>query len=165
MNQLPNNQKGFTFIELILYISIVTIIINTLVPFALNIIGSGAKSATQQEVFTAARYISERIKYEVRNSTGINSVSSSSISLGPIANPTIIQLNGTKVQIDQGAGFIDLHSKDTKVTSLIFTNYTSADNKTKHIGFTITVEDNYSSARHELTASTTLESSAEVRSN
>src|SRR3990167_11538866 len=65
---------GFTLIELILYVALITIILSAIVPFAWNTVQTGVKSAVQQEVNANARYISERIKYEIRNSTGINSV-------------------------------------------------------------------------------------------
>jgi len=75
---MKKTKIGFTFVELLLYISVVSIMISSLVLFALTIINNGAKSSTHQEVFSQARYISERFKYEIRNATGINSVSSNS---------------------------------------------------------------------------------------
>lgn len=160
--------------ELIIYIAIVTIVLSSLVQFAWNAIGSGVKSNTQQEVYATARYISERIKYEIRNSEGINTGSSvfdtnpgilSLIKNAP-TNPTIFDVSGGNIRIKQGAASaVNLNSADTTVTNLIFTNYTSADNKTKHVGFTLTVESNYNSTRQEYNESITLRSSAEVRSN
>src|SRR3990167_10720956 len=89
--------RGFTFIEIILYVSIVSIILVALVPFAWNVIGGSVKSSAEQEVNSQARFISERIKYEVRNADGINSVAAASISLDPPGtsnDPTIIDLSG-----------------------------------------------------------------------
>ena len=131
--------RGFTFIEIILYVSIVSIILVALVPFAWNVIGGSVKSSAEQEVNSQARFISERIKYEVRNADGINSVAAASISLDPPGtsnDPTIIDLSGGRIRIKLGAAAdVDLNSTDTNITSLIFTNYTSGDNKTKHIQY------------------------------
>ncbi len=80
-SQYKLNNKGFTFIELILYVAIVAIMMTALIPFAWNAIEGGVKSATEQEVFSQARYVSERIKYEVRNASSINSVTATQISL------------------------------------------------------------------------------------
>jgi type II secretory pathway pseudopilin PulG len=163
--------QGFTYIELILYIAILTIIMSSLIPFAWNIIEGGAKNTTEQEVFANARYISERIKYEIRNASGINSVSTNQISLSSAdsaSNPTIISLSSGNVMIQKGAGSaVALNSSDTTISSLTFTNYTSADNKTKNIQFTFTLTDNYTNAgvRQEYNATTSVEGSAEVRSN
>lgn len=173
-NQLEtiiHSSKGFTLIELILYISIVTIMVSAIVPFAWNIIGSGTKSSTEQEVNSAARYVSERIKWEIRDATGINSVAATSISLAKSntsLNPTVIDLSGGKIRITQGpfGTPYNLNSDDTTVTSLTFTNYTSLDNKTKHIQLTLTIDDAYGSSRQEYNvAAVTIESSAEMRSN
>lgn len=165
-----NNRLGFTFIELILYIGIVTIMLSAIIPFAWNIIGSGAKSSSEQEVFSQARYVSERIKYEIRNANSINSVNSpiNTISLNTSTNPTaVIDLSNGKVRIKYGASAaISLNSDDTTASSLTFTNYTSLDNKTKHIQFTFTMGDTGTSGRQEYKVpAVNIEGSAELRSN
>lgn len=168
---MKKNVLGVTFIELILYISIVSIMMMALIPFAWNVIGGGVKSNTQREVFSNARFITERIKYEIRNATGINSLTSTQISLSNLnssLNPTIISLISNNIQIQQGSGSATiLNSTDTKIQNLQFTNYSSFDSKTKHIKFTITVSANYPNAgqRQEYNDLSTIESSAELRSN
>lgn len=161
-------KKGFTLIELILYTAIVTIMLSAMVPLSWHIIEGGAKSTTQQEVFSSARYISERIKYEIRRASGISNISAGSISLTNFSpdSTTVIDLNGSNVRINKnGTGAVNLNSSDTSITSLVFTNYTSADNKAKHIRLAMTVTDNYVSNKQEYQQSMTLETSAEVRSN
>ena len=162
-------EKGFTFIELILYVAILTIILSALVPFAWNTVETGVKSAVQQEVNANTRYISERMKYEIRTATGINSVAVTSISLAtstPATNPTIIDLSAGNIRIKQGAGStINLNSANTVINSLTFTNFTSGNLKTKHIQFVMTVAASFAAARQEYQDSVVVESSAEVRSN
>lgn len=162
-------KAGFTFIELILYIAIVTVMLSALVPFAWNIIGASSKSNTEQEVFSQARFISERIKYEVRNATGINSVAATSISLATAVsatNPTVIDFAGGNMSIKQGVGaVVVLNSPDVAISGLAFTNNTSVDNKTKNISYVFTLSSNYGSARQEFMETTTVRSSAEVRTN
>ena len=164
------NTKGFTFIEIILYISIVSIVLMALVPFAWNVIGGSVKSSAEQEVSSQARFISEKIKYEIRNADSINSIAATSISLDPpgtINDPTIIDLSGGKIRIKLGAAaIVDLNSTDTNITSLTFTDFTSADNKTKNIQFIFTIDDNYGSSRQEYDVpAQTVEGSSELRSN
>jgi len=166
--KVSKSGAGFTFIELILYISIVTIMLSAIIPFAWSIIGSGAKSATEQEVFSQARYVSERIKYEIRQASGITNVSATSVSLTNFSpdTTTVIDLFSEKARINKnGTGAVNLNSDDTKVTDLTFTDYTSTDNKTKHIGFILTIEQAGSSQRQEFKETVTFRSSAEVRSN
>lgn len=165
MKHLP----GFTYIEMILYLGIVTLMMTALIPFAWNAIEGGAKSATQQEVYSQASYISERIQHEIRNASGINSVSPTQISLStadPATNPTIISLTSGNLALQQGASTpISLNSQNITVSSLTFTNYSSSDNKTKNIQFVFTLNAYYTTSRQEYNAATTIEGDAEVRSN
>lgn len=163
-------QQGFTYIEFILYIALVVIILSALIPFAWDAIEAGVKSTTEQEVFSNAQYISEQLKYQIRNATGINAVSATQISLGTSisnTNPTIIGLSGSNLTITQGVGSpINLNSQNASISAVTFTNYTSGDNKTKNIQFVFTVNASYSaSKRQEYNESTTIEGDAEVRSN
>lgn len=169
MNLLNKQQTGFTLLELILYISIVTIIMAALIPFAWNVITSGTKSTTQQHIFSQARFVSERIKWEIRNATDINFVNATSISLAtsiPATNPTVIDLSGGQIRITQGVGSpIPLLANNTLADSLVFTNLTSNDNNSKHIQYSFTLKSDYSSAGHEYQETTSVRSSAELRTN
>lgn len=171
MRTYLKKQKGFTYVEFILYIAIVVIVLSALIPFAWNVIGGGVKSTTQQEVFSNAQYISERLKYEIRNASGINSLSPTLVSLSiatSSANPTVIWLSGGDMYITQGtASAVLLNSQNTTVTNLAFTNFTSSDNRTKNIQFTFTIAAKYPGAgsRQEYNESTTIEADAELRNN
>lgn len=178
--QISNFKRGFTFIELILYISIVTIMLSAIIPFAWNVIGSQAKSSIEQEVNSAARYISERLKYEIRNAKDIDADNSNfDINLAtdstkkltlventPI-NSTVIKVSSLgNAQITQGTNpAVGLNSIDTRVTDLTFSNYSSSDGKSRHIGFTLTVIANLSSQRQEFQEAITLRASSELRNN
>jgi type II secretory pathway pseudopilin PulG len=163
-------QSGFTYLELVLYITIVVVMMASLIPFAWNIIEGGAKSATEQEVFSQGRYISEQITYQIRNATGITSYSATSVSLStvnPATSPTTISLSSGNITIQQGssAPIVPINSPKTTVSSLTFSNHTSADNKTKNIQFVFTIKANYSSTRQEYQGSTTIEGDAELLTN
>lgn len=166
---MRNRPNGFTLIELLLYVAIVSLVVSALIPFAWNVIEGGVKSTTEQEVFSNARFVSERIKSEIRNASGINSVAATSISLAEFnssVNPTIIDLSGGKIRITQGAGSpVNLNSNDTTVSSLTFTNYTSADNKTKNIQFNLTMQSNFNQTRQEYQQNISVEGDGELRSN
>jgi type II secretory pathway pseudopilin PulG len=164
-------QNGFTLLELILYMGMVTVFMSALIPFSWNVIEGGAKSATGQEIFTQGQYVADRITNEIRNASDINSVSPTQISLAtaiPATNPTIISLNAGIINMQQGAATpIALNSVNTTIQSLTFTNYSSFDNKTQNIQFQFTIAAKYSGAgtRQEYNGSVAMEGSAEVRSN
>lgn len=161
-------KKSFTLIEVLLYIAIVTIMMSALVLFAWNAIILGAKNNTQQELYAQGRIVSERILAEIRNANGINSVSASQISLIENApnDPTIINVSAGILMIKQGvAAAVPLHSNTITVNSLVFTDYSSADGKTKNIGYVLQVSRNSTNVAQQYKGTITIESGAEVRSN
>ena len=172
-------KNSFTLIEVLLYIAIVTIIMSAFVLFAWNAIILGAKNNTQQELYAQGRIISERILSEIRNANDLNTgtsnfdvdlVSNSSYQLSLVDNapnnPTIFNVTSGILMIKQGASAaIALHSNTIKVTSLIFTNYSSADTKTKHVGYVLQLSTNSSSASQQYQGTVAFDSSAEIRSN
>ena len=168
-NMKKNNyQKGTTLIELLLYLAIASGIMLSLVTFAWDVIGGGAKSARQEDVSSSVRYLSSRIGYEIRNANSINSVSSSSISLAdsvPANNPTVFSLSGNNLTIKEGsAAAVNLNPNSVKVTSLAFSNYSSSGNETQHIMYTLTVQSSYPS-KGNIFETDSMESSVEVRSH
>ncbi len=166
-NSQALSQLGFTFIEAILYVSIITIMLSALVPFVWNILFVKAKSSIQHEVSSNARFISERVKSEIRNSTGINSVTSTSISLVKATsslNPTVITWSVPNITIKQGSGpTTNLNSASVHVTNFLFTNNSSVDLLTQNIGFTFSIEQSGSGPRAEYKASETYQSAVELR--
>ena len=180
MKKFSTNQ-GFTLLEVIIYITIVGVVLSTLMTYALNIMEIGSKSSTIQEVSANARYVSERIKYLVRNADNIDFASSDfSVNLAdnpgtkiilfepsPDQNTTITVVNGILTLNQASTGFnpIALNSNLTKVTELTFTNYSAVDNETKYLGFVLRLESAYGSSRQEYQQSVSLQSGAELRSN
>jgi len=174
-----NMKKSFTLIEVLLYIAIVTVIMSAFVLFAWNAIILGAKNNTQQELYAQGRIVSERILTEIRNANDLNTGTSNfdvdlvmnstyqlSLNSDSPNNPTIFSVSSGILMIKLGASAaVPLHSSTIKVTSLIFSNYSSGDGKTKNIKYILTFIPSSSSASQTYKGTVTLESSAEIRSN
>ncbi len=169
--------RGFTLIETILYLALVMIMLGAILPLSLQILNSGAKSGTSQEVSSSARYTSERIEYEIRNASsvnvgsssfGVNLAASSTAMLSLIGstssvNPTKFSVVSGTLQITQGtSSAIGLNPTTTKVTSLIFSNYSTGS--FNNIGFVMVLNGASTSTRTEYQATTTIAASAETRS-
>jgi Tfp pilus assembly protein PilE len=170
---ISNFSRGFTFIEAILYVAIVSVMLSALIPFAWDIIEGGARSSVQQEVSSNARFISERIKYEIRNATGINGTTDCASASKIISlvnnnaglNPTIITYTSPNITIKQGAGAtVNLNSADVLISGFTCSNNTSGV-LTKNISFAFTVNQAYTGARADFKSTITVQSSAELRSN
>ena len=169
-------KKGFTLIEMILYVAIVSIFLGGVVQLAWNSIYGRVKAQVTENVNYASRFLGKRMEYEIRNASAINSIAAGSICLASsdsTRNPTRIYLSGSSVRIGWGGGVatcatttndVALTGTNVSVTSLVFTNLTSGVLR-KHIQFTYTISQSATSGRKEYAASQSYEGSTEVRSH
>lgn len=169
-------RQGATIIELLLYMSILSFFLIALVLFALNIIQGGSKSSNESHTYADARYLSERIKYEIRNASDIQTANSNfGVNLATNAgskltltaaspnNPTVIDVSSGRARIALGtASAVELNSNKVNVTDLTFTNYSGSN--TKNVSFTLTVQAT-SASKGNIKETTTIRSSVELRSN
>lgn len=165
--------RGFTLIEMILYVAIVSIFLGGVVQLAWNALYGRVKTQSVQRVQSTARFIGKRLMYEIRNASGIVSVSASSLCLSsadPARNPTRIYLVGDTIRLGWGGGDMTCQTTTVDVplsgfsgvrSTLVFTNVSSA--LTRHVQFTYTVSSSAVSGRQEYAAAATYEGSAEVR--
>ena len=151
-------KKGFTFIELLLYVAIVGTIFSSLVPFAWNVIEGGARSSVDQEVDSNARFIMEKIKSKTRNAKNISVAMTSLTITEQDLSTTTIDLSGGNIRLNA----VNLNSADTTVTDLVFTDFSSGST-TKQVQVRFTLTSAVAQARQEYRQTVTLESSAEVR--
>ena len=165
------SESGFTLIELILYIALVSIFVSGAILFAWDSIYGQVKSGVQQEVSHNLRLASNRIAYEIRNATGITTVSASSLELSTDEaerNPTIIDLNSGTLRIGYGVGGdcptsapCALTSDTVTVTDLTFTDLSSSPDSL-NVEFSLTIEHTNLSNRVEWERTQTYTSSVEV---
>lgn len=155
-------RRGFTLVELILYLAIVSVIFAALIPFAWNVIEGGTKSEVQQEVTTNAWFMMEKIKSKIRNARSVTVVPTELTITNADNSMTTISWVSNNLQLTEGTSTVNLNSADTTVTGLVFTNLQTTT--TKQVQIVFTVNSNYNQARTEYRNNVTLESSAEVRS-
>lgn len=162
-------ETGFTLIELILYVALVSMIFATLVPFAWNVINGGVKVGVEQEVYSQARYLSERIKKEIRDASVVTACDLTTLTLANLdgaKNPTTFTFASNQITITQGTVIpspVRLHSIDTKINSANFCR-SYIGTGTDNVQITFTVVSNYTSAvRQEYNESLDVQLSAETR--
>lgn len=150
------NNKGFTFIETIIYIAIIGTVVASFVAFSMSISNSRNKTYVVSEVQANARIAMDLITQKIRMSSGVNIASSTfdtdpgvlSLSMtSSTLDPTIIDLtldNGL-LQIKEGANdAVSLVSNNIKITNLVFKNFTVSSTR-ENIGIEMTVEYNSNS--------------------
>lgn len=162
---------GFTLIEMLLYVAIISILITAMISFSWDAIYGGVRSSTEQEVNQNTRLAAKRILYEIRNASGVNIVSGSTLNLSSSdssRNPTVIDVSGGRLRIGYGASGpcptsspCYLTSNQVTVSNLIFTNLSSSPYE--NIKFSITVEA--TGGVQEFNKSETFIGAGEVRSN
>jgi type II secretory pathway pseudopilin PulG len=158
-----NNQKGFTLIELILYVGLVSVFITVAMHFSWDVVYSREKSYQTQIVQQSARIAMQRISYEVRRAHDIASLTDSQLILATQEGQTIIELVEDVIYISvNGADFFAL-TPNQVVASIIFTNFTGENNDTKHVAVRLTLVQSDSPWSNQQAAEVTMEESSELR--
>lgn len=141
--------KGFTLIETMIYLVIISSFLATVVFFGVKIVESSDRARVQSEVQQNLRVGMERMVREIRTADNLNAGSSIfgsspgilSITHDTAGNdPTIFDLSGGALRITQGLnGPYNLTSDDVTVTNLVFTNL-SRGTRTEIVRIEMTVE-------------------------
>ncbi len=157
--------KGFTLIELILYIALVAIFLSGAIFFAWDLVYGRQKAMAKQTVDQSARIAMSRIAYEIRRATDINSLATTSIELENGTNDTTISLNTNTIELTtEGAGPFALTSDQVTVTDLTFTDLSSTDENSNNILVSITLTQSGVAVSEQFTADTTLTETVELNS-
>jgi len=165
-------QAGFTFIELILYIALVSIFLTGAILFSWDISYGREKAFQQQLVGQNARLAMERIAYEIRRAEDIDSVSGTSLVLNNGgASTTTITYTGGQIQITTGgAGPYDLTSDDVvvlqppDVSDPLFEDLTTTDINSKDIKVNLTIRQADTGLSQHYEAEVTLSHTVELNS-
>jgi type II secretory pathway pseudopilin PulG len=126
-------KKGFTIIELLIYLAIVTTVITSLVFYGMSVSDSRSKIYAAQEVNSSARQVMQIISQKIRTATAINNLTSNSLNLAmdnPAVDPTVIDLDQGRIRIQSGANpALPITSNHVQVTQLQFTDLTTTSNQ------------------------------------
>lgn len=165
-------KRGFTLIEMLLYIALVSGIATASVKFVTDVTAGRVKASVQENVMNRARFITQRIEREIRASSGITSLATNDLCLTMVdaaRNPTRIYLVSGVVRIGWGGSCAtstqtyDLNGTEVTVTGLNFTNLSSGTSK--NIKFAPVFTGSTITNRQEWQFTTSMEGSSEIRSN
>lgn len=165
--------KGFTIVEILLYIGLSGLFLSAMFPFSMNLHGLFAKAGSDQATAAAARIAAEELVSAIRSADGIDAGAS---SFGTDPGRLVLDLAGTGdqlvVDVDDGtlrfrygaSAASALHGSSARVTSLVFEDRSSADGATRHVDFTLSMEASTAlSGRSEYRSAVTIEGGAELR--
>ncbi|NUM25493.1 MAG: type II secretion system protein [Candidatus Buchananbacteria bacterium] len=157
-------QSGFTLIELILYLAIVSIILVSISYLMLDMLSGQTKNYTSQDINQQLRFISNIITKDIRAAQDITSISDDNLVLTMPGDDITLHFDTANSTLTRQVGFsnlIILHDTSVKVTG-VFADQ-SYDARTKNVAVTLRLEYDNPSNQPEYAASTTAIFSAELR--
>lgn len=170
-------QKGFTLVEILVYVSVLTVISVSIVSFLFWAIKTNAKSRTAAEISDNARRAMETMVYEIRQATGVYTPTSifdaspGQLSLETKINPLDNEIktyedfylaDGKLYLKKEGTAPEQITSDQIRVSNLIF-KYVGFSGNLASVQIDLRVEDTNSSGRPEFQGEINLVSSATLR--
>lgn len=130
MNKFFENQKGFSIVEMIVYIAIFALFVGALVTFTLNINSSRLHSQIMLEMKDQGADLIRTLTTSIKNATAINTpgtgISSGVLSINtssPSTTPTVFSEDGEALFVTESTGSaVALTNNKVKITNLTFTN-------------------------------------------
>lgn len=162
MRKIKQNQKGSSFIEIILYLAIFSMLLVILLQMFTSIIDIQLESQTRSSVLQDGRFILQRFTYDIRQAQNIN------IPTAPGEQNTTLQLivsginytynlAGDNLTLNNNLGTDALNSSDTKVSNINFTRLgNTGDKNTIQISFILTSNAQKRSGPKQETFQTTI---------
>ncbi len=142
--------KGFTLIELIIYMGLVSILIVVFMDILSASFNSQLSSQSTSEVVQDGRYIYARLTYDLNRADSVSipanlGDSSSTLTVTINGNNLTYGINGGNFEITTTSGLYVLNSVDTSVSNLQFQRIGNTNGKhTVRIAYTITGKINLS---------------------
>lgn len=163
-------KKGFTLVEALLYVSIISALILMMSSFLYLILNSRTKSQAILEVESQGEFVMNQITQAIRNSDSISvplqGLSGQLLTLSNLdssKNPTVINLSDGNIQIKEGVSPItSLTSSQVIISDILFRNI-SKGNSPGAIRIEFTVSYNSDSFGAEFNYSRKFYGSASIR--
>ncbi|MBI5037869.1 MAG: prepilin-type N-terminal cleavage/methylation domain-containing protein [Candidatus Kerfeldbacteria bacterium] len=129
MNNVMKNQSGYTLMELLVYLSIVTVSVLVFTTFVVNVTKNSARAEMRQELQENARVVSNRLIQNIRQAASVDQansifdVPSGTLALNQAvgADITFRLVNNTVVYNDGTTDYV-LTSNRVKVTTMQFSH-------------------------------------------
>lgn len=161
--------KGVTLVEVLLYVSVVSIILTAMSAFNGVVVQSRIKNTTVIEVEQQGMLAVSEIAQSLRDAEAVNippegsTASSLSIDTPGAADPTVFSLSDDSLWVERaGSDAVRLTNNRVVVDELLFENLTQDDSPAT-IRITITLDHRNPSGRNEYSFEKTFRTSTTVR--
>lgn len=140
--KLIKNQKGFTLIEVLIYIAVSSVLFITVISFVRNMLMVRNKVTILSKVQQNARYAMTRMVKEIRYAEDLIVIDQNTLRLSvsdTSRDPVIFDLQGGILYMKEGTGdFYAITGNDVKVGSVLFEDRTTP-NSANIVKITLTV--------------------------
>ncbi len=136
-------KKGFTLVEILLYMALLSIFLITLVDILVSALDVQLESQATSAVDIDSRFISSRLNYDILRASAITTPA----NLGDTANSLVAtiggvnytySLSGGNLVLNDGSGGKNLNSSESTVAGISFQKLGSAGSKeTIHVVYTL----------------------------
>ncbi|MDP2685392.1 MAG: type II secretion system protein [bacterium] len=164
-------QKGFTLIEALVYIALVSGILIAATSFAWNIVNSRTSAFTAQEVEQNGRFVMQKIGKIFKEANQINipaiglsgNIVEVELDDGGTEIVTISQ-NGTNIEYQYNSDpVVELNSNLVEISDLQFSNLSTVSGSTRNIGVSFTLSHINPANRQEWSYSENYSTTIELR--
>jgi type II secretory pathway pseudopilin PulG len=137
------NQKGFSLVELLIYMGVLAVLIGVMSTLLGNIFDVQLDSSSSSSVDQDSRFIQGRMMYDMQRASSITLPAAG--APGPMLQIIVnsvnytYSLNGTNLQLNDGTTTSQLNSTDTSISGLSFQHLGSGtSNDTVRVNYTVT---------------------------
>lgn len=165
-------KKGFTLVELIIYVAMIGVVVIGFLNFGLNVIYTGEKSEIRQEVQRNATYALQRVLSKIKEANAVNAGSSTfdshpgvlSLEMEDSAvDPTVFDISGGILRMTEGVSSpVNLIPAELEATNLVFSNL-SVSGRTSNIKIELTARHRNYNVSNLAEAEMVIEGSASIR--
>lgn len=169
---MKKNNKGFTLVEVLLYIALLVIVLGALFSFGWNMLSVREKASTMRETIGSARLMDEKLKQEIRSATAVDQVNSifdqdnGKVTLNTADGDVVIASDADKISIQRaGSNPEFLHSDHVRIKNFKLNGEVSGDGSVRFVGYSFSAEAYYPQAggMAQYQYSTDVRSGAEIR--
>ncbi|MBP6888840.1 MAG: prepilin-type N-terminal cleavage/methylation domain-containing protein [Candidatus Pacebacteria bacterium] len=163
--------KGFTLIEMILYVAICSMLLLSLSTMFSFLLGSRVKSQAITEVNQQGFFVMHLLTSSIRNAKSVDtpamSATSPTLSIttqSPLLSPTVIGTSNQVIVLTEGAATaLPITNSRISVSSLLFENISSSSSTDRVVRISYTLTYKSASLRQEYSYSKTFTGSATLR--
>jgi type II secretory pathway pseudopilin PulG len=171
MKRFCKLRKGFTLVEMLLYVAISSIMLFSLSLLLTFLLSSRIKNQSIGDVNQQGLQVMQLVTQTIRNAKSIDSpaigLTSNTLSVtmfDPLHSPTIFAVVNGVMQITEGSGAsIALTNSHVTVSSLLFQNISSASSTDRIIKVSFVIDHKNPSGRNENSFSKSFTGSATLR--